>query len=44
LNGDDDCPELPVRKQLGDAYDHYRKNHKAVFNGFDDFLKNAGIE
>lgn len=44
LNGDDECPELPIKKQMGDAYDYYKKNNKAVFNGFDDFLKNAGIE
>lgn len=44
LNGDENCQELPVKSQLGPAYDDYRKNHKAVFNGFEDFLKQAGIE
>jgi acetyltransferase-like isoleucine patch superfamily enzyme len=44
LNGNDDCPELPVKFQMGPAYEHYKKHHKALFNGFDDFLKQAGIE
>lgn len=43
LNGDEPCEKLPIKKQLGDAYDYYRKNNKAIFNGFDDFLKQAGI-
>lgn len=44
LNGDDDCQELPIKNQLGQAYNHYKTHHKAVFDGFDDFLKKAGIE
>lgn len=44
LNGSDECPELPIKAQLGSAYENYKKNHKARFNGFEDFLKNAGIE
>ncbi|REG89963.1 acyltransferase [Winogradskyella sediminis] len=44
INGDEDCPEIRIKKQLGDAYEHFKKNNKAVFNGFDDFLKAAGIE
>lgn len=44
LNGEDDCPELAIKKQMGPAYDHFKNNNKAVFNGFDDFLKAAGIE
>jgi len=44
LNGDDECPELPIKQQMGDAYNFYKNNNKAVFNGFEDFLKQAGIE
>jgi acetyltransferase-like isoleucine patch superfamily enzyme len=44
LNGDDDCPEIRIKKQLGPAYERFKKNNKPVFNGFDDFLKAAGIE
>lgn len=44
LNGDVGCPQLPIESQLGPAYEYYKSNHKATFNGFDDFLKHAGIE
>ncbi|MCK5343232.1 MAG: acyltransferase [Candidatus Heimdallarchaeota archaeon] len=44
LNGTDDCPELRVKFQMGPAYEYYKQNHKALFNGFDDFLEQAGIE
>jgi acetyltransferase-like isoleucine patch superfamily enzyme len=44
LNGDDECPALPIKAQLGSAYEHFKKNNIAVFNGFDDFLKHADIE
>ncbi len=37
-------PELPIKQQLKDAYDHWHNTHKAVFNGFDEFLKAAGIK
>lgn len=32
-----------MRFQLGPSYDDYIKNHKARFDGFDEFLKAAGI-
>jgi len=44
LNGEELDNRLPVKRQLGPAYNHYKQNHKAIFNGFDDFLKAAGIE
>lgn len=44
MNGNELDDRLPIKRQMGEAYEHYRKNHKAVFNGFDDFLKHAGIE
>lgn len=44
LKGDEECPDLPIEMQLGNAYKHYRINNKPVFNGFDDFLNAAGIE
>jgi acetyltransferase-like isoleucine patch superfamily enzyme len=44
LNCDDDCPEIRIKEQLGPAYEHFKKNNKPVFSGFDDFLKAAGIE
>ena len=43
LNGDEEEPSLPIKSQLGDVYDEYRKNHKAIINGFEEFLKQAGI-
>jgi len=44
LNGGEECQKLPIKFQMGPAYDHYKKNNKAIFNGFNDFLKQAGIE
>lgn len=43
LNGGDPCPQLPVKTQLGPAYDDFKNNHKAIFKGFNDFLKHAGL-
>lgn len=37
-----DCyPTLPIKRQLGKAYNHYRKHHKAPFDSFEDFLAAA---
>lgn len=43
MNGNEVHPELPIEQQLGPAYEYYRKNHIATFNGFEDFLKKAGL-
>lgn len=34
---------LPIKKQLGKTYDVWLSHHKAPFDGFDDFLRKAGI-
>ena len=38
-------PELKsiIIRQCGPTFENYRKNHKAVFDGFDSFLKAAGV-
>jgi acetyltransferase-like isoleucine patch superfamily enzyme len=43
LDGNEECSRLPIKEQLRGAYSDYKKNHKAMFNGFEDFLKNAGL-
>lgn len=45
VNGSDAhlYPTLPIKKQLGDAYEIWIKNHNAIFPDFDAFLKAAGI-
>lgn len=43
LNGNEDHQNLPVKKQLKSAYEIYKVSHKAIFNGFDDFLTKAGL-
>jgi len=43
LNGDENVPDLPIRRQLGSAYEEYKKTHRAIFNGFEDFLKRAKL-
>lgn len=44
LKGDELHDKLPIKRQLGKAYGHYKVNNKPVFDGFDDFLRKAGIE
>ena len=34
-------PESIYKSRLGDKYDKWLKEHKAIFNGFDDFLKHT---
>ena len=45
VNGNqiNEYPNLPIKYQLGDAYDEWKINHKARFSSFDDFLKAAGL-
>jgi len=43
LDGDEECEKVPIKKQMGQAHDYYKKNHKAVFNGFSDFINKAGL-
>lgn len=43
LNGDETSSELPIKWQLKDSYSYYRNHHKATFDGFEDFLRNAGL-
>ena len=43
INGEDECLQLPIKAQLGPAYEFFRDNHKAKFKGFDDFLNQAGL-
>jgi len=43
VSGDrvDDFPGLPIRRQLGAAYDGFRRSHRSPFDGFEDFLARA---
>lgn len=34
-------PEIPIRRQLGPAYERYVKNHTAKYGSFEEFLKIA---
>lgn len=46
VSGDqmNEYPDLPFKHQLGPLYEHYQKNHKAIYSSFEDFLNAAGIE
>ncbi|MHA7842224.1 MAG: acyltransferase [Winogradskyella sp.] len=44
LKGDELNDKLPIKRQLGEAYSHYKANNNPVFDGFEDFLRKAGIE
>ena len=39
----DRYPTLPIKKQLGPAYEEWVKNHRAPYKDFDEFLKEAGL-
>jgi len=38
-----DYPEIPIRRQLGESYDTWCKQHVAPYATFDDFLAAAGL-
>ena len=37
----DRYPTLPIKRQLGTAYEHYRQHHTAPFKSFEEFLAAA---
>lgn len=37
-------PDLPYKRQLGNSMNYWIENHVKIFNGFDEFLNEAGIE
>lgn len=37
----DKYPMIPIKRQLGNAYDKWLKMHKAQYDGFDEFLEAA---
>ncbi len=43
VSGDriDEYPELPIRRQLGGAYEVFCRSHRAPYDGFDEFLARA---
>ncbi len=45
VNGNeaDHYPTLPICRQLGASFAVWQKNHQAPFDGFEDFLKKAGL-
>lgn len=43
IDGSEECPQLPIKRQMGVHYNYFKENNKAIFNGFDDFLDKAGI-
>lgn len=36
-----DYPTLPIKQQLGEAYDYWLEHHKAPYSGLDEFLRAA---
>ena len=44
LKREEDPEDIPVRYQLGDSYNYYRKNHVPRYDSFSEFLKDAGIQ
>ena len=37
-------PHLPYKRQLRDSFDYWVEHHKRIYDGFEEFLKAAGIE
>lgn len=36
--------DIPVKRQLGKSYEHFRENHEPVYATFDEFIKSAGLK
>jgi len=36
----DDKTHMKMRKKMGDSYENYKKNHKSMFDGFDNMVSN----
>ena len=43
LKGTDEVSGLPIKEQLKEAYPYYRENNTPVFDGFEEFLREAGV-
>lgn len=43
MGGKEMSNQLPIREQLGKAYDYYREHNNPIFNGYEDFLRHAGL-
>ncbi|WP_418495654.1 hypothetical protein [Coprobacter sp.] len=37
----DQYPEIPVKRQLGEAYPIWIETHKSLFQSFEDFIDHA---
>jgi Acetyltransferase (isoleucine patch superfamily) len=40
LDSLDEKAQKKMRKQMGDSYENYKKNHQSMFNGFDHMVAN----
>lgn len=43
LRGNELIDGLPIKRQMGDAYEFYKENNQPVFKGFNDFLEKTGV-
>lgn len=43
LEGEELVDGLPIKRQMRETYEYYKKNNQPVFNGFQDFLEKAGV-
>ena len=43
LKKDELPPDIPVKFQMGPAYEHYRQHHVPAYTSFEKFLRDAGL-
>ena len=43
LGGEELVDGLPIKRQMREAYEYYRKNNQPAFKGFNDFIEKAGV-
>jgi len=43
MDGNAEMQGVPVRRQLGASYNNYSKKHKAHYDNFEEFLRDAGV-
>lgn len=44
LNGNQSCPVINIRKQLGSSLSHYNLYHKPIYPNFESFLDDCDLE
>jgi acetyltransferase-like isoleucine patch superfamily enzyme len=44
LDGNESCNSIDIKRQLGNSFTHYTRNHKSIYRDFSAFLDDCGLE